>query len=115
MWHPGVRQAIGVWTVDVTVRLLPRTADDKPLHPTRRPTPTMRQLLTHRWEMASTLNDFPAFSETMRLLLAEVAGGWNVSPLPGYPAFNKAMRIDVLAPLVESAAMHDRFGAGEQG
>ncbi|WP_424528347.1 hypothetical protein ACOZ38_01910 [Sphaerisporangium viridialbum] len=98
VWHAGVRQAIAVWTVDVTVRLLPRTADDKPLHPTRHPTPTMRQLLTHRWEMASTLNDFPEFAETMRLLLAKVASEWNVSPLPGYPAFNEAMRIDVRHP-----------------
>ncbi|MFF3445295.1 hypothetical protein [Streptosporangium sp. NPDC002721] len=48
---------------------------------------TLRQLLRHRWETASTLEEFPAFSETMRLLLREVAGGWDVPPLPGYPAF----------------------------
>ena len=30
---------------------------------------------------------FPAFAETMRLLLREVAGGWDVARLPGYPAF----------------------------
>ncbi|MEU8270909.1 hypothetical protein AB0B89_27585 [Sphaerisporangium sp. NPDC049002] len=90
VWRAGVREAIAVWTVEATVRLLPRTAEDKPLHRTRRPAPTMRQLLRHRWEMASTLDDFPAFAETMRLLLAKVAEEWNVSPLPGYPAFSEA-------------------------
>ncbi|MEU6229091.1 hypothetical protein [Streptomyces sp. NPDC047042] len=37
--------------------------------------------------MASTLEEFPAFAETMRLLLRDVAGGWDVARLPGYPAF----------------------------
>jgi hypothetical protein len=92
VWQAGMRQATAVWTVDATVRLLPRTAEDGPLHPTRRPVPTRRQLLRHRWEMASTLEEFPAFAETMRLLLSEVAGGWDVARLPGYPAFGQAVR-----------------------
>jgi hypothetical protein len=37
-------------------------------------------VLRHRWEVASTLEEFPAFAETMRLLLREVAGGWEVAP-----------------------------------
>ncbi|MEU1408931.1 hypothetical protein ABZ471_42880 [Streptomyces sp. NPDC005728] len=87
VWQAGMRQAIAVWTVDVTVHLLPRTEEDRPMHRTRRPVPTMRQVLRHRWEMASGIKEFPAFAETMELLLRDVAGGWLVTPLPGYPAF----------------------------
>ncbi|MEU4829310.1 hypothetical protein [Streptosporangium sp. NPDC023615] len=86
IWRAGVRRAIALWTVHLTVILIPRMADDKPVHRTR-PAPTVRQLMRHRWEMASTLEEFPAFAETMRLLLREVAGSWDVAPLPGYPAF----------------------------
>ncbi|WP_339127757.1 hypothetical protein WJM95_02300 [Streptomyces sp. f51] len=87
VWQAGMRQATAVWTVDATVRLLPRSVEDAPLHRTRRPVPTRRQVLRHRWEMAGTLEEFPAFARTMRALLREVAGGWEVAPLPGYPAF----------------------------
>ncbi|MGV9351692.1 hypothetical protein ACWDSD_44840 [Streptomyces spiralis] len=87
VWQAGMRQAIAVWSVDVTVRLLPRTVEDGPLHRTRRPSPTRRQVLRHRWEMASRLEEFPALAETMRLLLREVAGDWKAAPLPEYPAF----------------------------
>lgn len=87
VWQAGMRQAIAVWTVDATVRVLPRSAQDAPLHRTRRPVPTRRQLLRHRWEMASGLEEFPALAETMRSLLREVAGDWDVPALPGYPAF----------------------------
>ncbi|MFH7596376.1 hypothetical protein WDV06_14900 [Streptomyces racemochromogenes] len=87
VWQAGMRQATAVWTVDATVRLLPRVVEDGPLHPTRRPTPTRRQVLRHRWEAAAGLEEFPAFARTMRLLLREVAGAWEVAALPGYPAF----------------------------
>ncbi|MGW2254304.1 hypothetical protein ACWCXH_29550 [Kitasatospora sp. NPDC001660] len=87
VWEAGMQQALAAWTVAVTVWVLPRTAEDKPLHPTRRPCPTARQLLRHRWEMASGLTDFPALAETAERLLRYVAGEWDVAPLPGYPAF----------------------------
>ncbi|MGV9328239.1 hypothetical protein [Streptosporangium sandarakinum] len=88
VWHAGVRRAVAVWTTHMTVFLLPRVMEeDRFMHRTRRPVPTMRQVLRHRWEMASALTEFPAFAETMRLLLREVAGPWKVTPLPGYPAF----------------------------
>ncbi|GAA0300358.1 hypothetical protein GCM10010302_43660 [Streptomyces polychromogenes] len=87
VWQAGMRQATAVWTVDATVRLLPRIAEDGPLHRTRRPAPTRRQVLRHRWETASGLEEFPALAEAMRLLLRKVAAGWDVAPLPGYPAF----------------------------
>ncbi|MFE3454943.1 hypothetical protein ACFXJ8_39075 [Nonomuraea sp. NPDC059194] len=89
VWQAGMQWAIAVWTVDVTAALLPRAMkEDGPLHRTRRPVPTRRQLLRHRWEMASTLDGVPALAETMRPLLREVAAGWEVPPLPGYPAFS---------------------------
>jgi hypothetical protein len=87
VWQAGMRQAIAAWTVDATVRMLPRSAQDAPLHRTRRPVPTRRQVLRHRWEMASTMEELPALAETMRLLLREVAASWDAPPLPGYPAF----------------------------
>ncbi|WP_329309844.1 hypothetical protein [Streptomyces sp. NBC_01262] len=87
VWQAGMRQAIAAWTVDATVRMLPRSAQDAPLHRTRRPVPTRRQVLRHRWEMASTMKELPALAETMRLLLREVAAGLDAPPLPGYPAF----------------------------
>ncbi|MFJ5969493.1 hypothetical protein [Streptomyces sp. NPDC093060] len=87
VWEAGMRKAIAVWTVDVTVALLPRAAEDRPMHRTRRPVPTMRQVLRHRWETASGIEEFPAFAETMELLLRKVAGGWQAAPLPVYPAF----------------------------
>ncbi|MEV4243811.1 hypothetical protein AB0J63_10425 [Streptosporangium canum] len=87
VWQAGVRRAIAAWTASTTVWILLRTVEDGPLHRTRRPVPTRRQLMRHRWEMASTLEEFPAFAETMRLMLREVAGTWDAPPLPGYPAF----------------------------
>ncbi|MFI6508102.1 hypothetical protein ACIBCT_10895 [Streptosporangium sp. NPDC050855] len=87
VWRAGVRRAIALWTVNLTVNLIPRLADDKPVSRTRR-SPTVRQLMRHRWEMASTLEEFPAFTGTMRLLLRDVAGSWDAPALPGYPAFD---------------------------
>ncbi|MFF7994492.1 hypothetical protein ACFZDG_32515 [Kitasatospora xanthocidica] len=87
VWEAGMREAVAVWTVNATVSLLPRTAEDGPMHRTRRPVATRRQVLKHRWETAAELEGFPAFTETMRRLLREVADGWQVDPLPGYPCF----------------------------
>ncbi|MFF4381790.1 hypothetical protein [Kitasatospora sp. NPDC001547] len=87
VWEDGMRQAVAVWTVDATVRLLPRAAEDGPMHRTRRPVPTRRQVLGHRWEEAARLAGLPAFAEAMRRLSRDVADGWRVDPLPGYPCF----------------------------
>jgi hypothetical protein len=89
VWQAGVRRAVALWTVDMTVHLLPRTVRDEPMHRTRRPVPTRRQLVRHRWESAIETIRFPALTETLRLLLDRVAGGWDVPPLPGYPAFGE--------------------------
>jgi len=87
VWHAGVRGAVAAWTAAMTTLMLPRAGEDAPAHPTRRPVPTRRQLLRHRWEMASALDEFPAFADTMRVLLRDFAATWDVSPLVGYPAF----------------------------
>jgi hypothetical protein len=88
VWQAGMAQAVVVWTVDATVHRLRRAlAEDGPVHPTRRPVATRRQLLRHRWASAAELTGYPAFTATMRLLLAEVAESWDVPELPGYPAF----------------------------
>ncbi|GAB2728258.1 hypothetical protein [Kitasatospora kifunensis] len=87
-WQRGMAEAVAVWTVELTVRLLPRALpEDAPMHRTRRPVPTRRQLLAHRWTLATALPGLPALGETMERLLTTVAAGWNVAPLPGYPAF----------------------------
>ncbi|MFJ4674567.1 hypothetical protein [Kitasatospora sp. NPDC088783] len=86
-WEAGMRDATAVWTVNVTVRLLPLAAEDAPLHPTRRPVPTRRQLLRHRWQSATRLDGLPALTETFERLLRRTADTWPVEPLPGYPAF----------------------------
>ncbi|MFF8731905.1 hypothetical protein ACF073_36325 [Streptomyces sp. NPDC015171] len=89
VWRAGLHRAIAAWTVHATVRLLGRTGEDLPMHRTRRPVPTVRQLLRHRWETASTLTEFPALARTMERLLRDPAGGWWSAPLPEYPAFRR--------------------------
>jgi hypothetical protein len=86
VWQAGMRQAVAVWTVDATVRLLPRVLEaDSPMHPTRRPIASKRQVLTHRWASASMLTEFPALVGTLARLRERLA--WPPEPLPGYPAF----------------------------
>ncbi|MFD9124693.1 hypothetical protein [Kitasatospora sp. NPDC059571] len=87
VWRAGMRQAVAVWTVDATVRLLPRALkEDLPMHRSRRPVPTMRQVLRHRWEAAQHLTEFPALAESVRDLL-HGAATWDTPSLPHYPAF----------------------------
>ncbi|MET8625204.1 hypothetical protein ABZW30_15860 [Kitasatospora sp. NPDC004669] len=88
VWQAGMRRAVVVWTVNATVRSLPRTVEDGPMHRTRRPVATRRQVLRHRWQVASTVEGFPAFAQTVQRLLREVAREWDVAPLPRYPAFS---------------------------
>ncbi|MFD7730948.1 hypothetical protein ACFV6F_11260 [Kitasatospora phosalacinea] len=88
LWQAGMDRAAVVWTVDATVHLLRRALpEDGPMHRTRRPVPTRRQVLRHRWTDALRLTGHPAFTATVRLLLTELAAGWDAPELPGYPAF----------------------------
>ncbi|ROR46343.1 hypothetical protein [Kitasatospora cineracea] len=88
LWQAGMARAAVVWTVDSTLHLLRRALpEDGPMHRTRRPVPTRRQVLRHRWTSALRLPGHPAFTATVRLLLSELAAGWDAPELPGYPAF----------------------------
>ncbi|WP_033212952.1 hypothetical protein [Kitasatospora phosalacinea] len=91
VWQAGTARAVVVWTVDSTLHLLRRALpEDGPMHRTRRPVPTRRQLLRHRWTSALRLTGYPAFTATVRLLLSELASEWDAPELPGYPAFHSA-------------------------
>ncbi|MCT2588999.1 hypothetical protein LHJ74_03455 [Streptomyces sp. N2-109] len=88
VWEAGMRDAVAAWTLSATVHLLPHAVrEEKLMHPTRRPVPTGRELLRHRWEAASTLPGLPAFTDAMRRLLALAHTDWQAGPLPLYPAF----------------------------
>jgi hypothetical protein len=110
VWRAGMRQATAVWAVDATVRMLPRTGEDGPMHRTRRPVATRRQVLRHRWETAAGLAEFPALAETARRLLREIAGGWDVAPLPPYPAFRAADAPDRPPRRIEGAGSATMVG-----
>lgn len=86
VWRTGVRQAIGWWTADITAALAARaTRADLPMHDTRRPVPTARQLLRHRWQHALD-NVTGPLADTFAHLL-KTTEHWDVDPLPLYPAF----------------------------
>jgi hypothetical protein len=90
VWEAGLAAAVAVWTVEATVRLLPRVlTEDAPLHPRRHPVASRRQLLRHRWTQAAALPGHPALTETLGRLL-KLAEEWEVAELPPYPAFNAA-------------------------
>jgi hypothetical protein len=90
-WHPMVRRAVAVWTVDITVALAARAAGaDRLMHSRVRPVPSMRQLLRHRWEQVAeeleSAAELPALAVVFRGLLATTER-WQVTALPRYPAF----------------------------
>lgn len=86
-WRTGLTLAIAAWTVHATVSLLPRAVIiDQPMHPTRRPVPSARQLLRYRWEMLAHGEQPPALADVARRLLATTTN-WDVAELDLYPAF----------------------------
>jgi hypothetical protein len=85
VWRRGLDAAQAAWTVHATVALLPRALDaDFPMHGSRRPVPSARQLLRYRWEGMSDQTRFPALTDLGRALLGATA--WDVQDLPIYPA-----------------------------
>ncbi|WP_086819102.1 hypothetical protein [Allokutzneria sp. NRRL B-24872] len=88
VWREGMRLGMLAWTVDATTSLTPRVLEeDRPLHRTRRPVPSLRQLVRYRWEiLLREVPELPATAETMRRLLAATER-WDVPPMPLYPAF----------------------------
>ncbi|MFI7697884.1 hypothetical protein [Nonomuraea sp. NPDC049480] len=95
LWEAGVRQAVATWTIHMTWVLLPGARkQDQPMHPTRTPVPSKRQLLRYRWgrlldELDQGGDEFPAVREVVRAWLEETAE-WDVAELPRYPAFTSA-------------------------
>ncbi|MCP3802154.1 hypothetical protein NLX83_23075 [Allokutzneria sp. A3M-2-11 16] len=88
VWREGMRLGMITWTLDATTALTPRVLDeDRMLHRTRRPVPSMRQLLRYRWEsLLAEVPDLPATAELQRRLLAATER-WDVPTMPLYPAF----------------------------
>ncbi|GAA3219550.1 hypothetical protein [Nonomuraea helvata] len=92
LWEAGVRQAVAVWTIFMTWVLVPRARErDEPMHSTRTPVPSRRQLLRYRWsrlldELDRGGDEFPAVREAVRACLESTAE-WEVVELPRYPAF----------------------------
>ncbi len=92
VWNSGVCLANAAWTLDMTGHLYRTGADreDRPTHSSRRPVPTIRQLIRYRWQRL--LDDLepagalPALASVLRDLLARTHG-WPVPPLAPYPAF----------------------------
>jgi hypothetical protein len=80
-----------MWTINITILIGGRTlVDERPMHRNRRPVPTGRQLLRHRWQylvdVLTPTGRLPALTEVMRALLTATES-WRVAPLPLYPAF----------------------------
>ncbi|MFB9903947.1 hypothetical protein [Allokutzneria oryzae] len=88
VWREGMRLGMVAWTLDATSALVRRVlTEDRMLHRTRRPVPTIRQLLRYRWEsLLPEVPDMPATAELMRRLLAATEK-WDVPSMPSYPAF----------------------------
>jgi hypothetical protein len=91
VWLPGIRLAMAAWTLHAMTYLLDKSViADAPMHSERRPVPTARQLLRHRWRQLrgelSTAGELPALTALLDRLLAGT-DSWQVPELPGYPAF----------------------------
>lgn len=89
LWHAGVRAAAAIWTIRTTRLLDLAQDDDLPMHP-QRLSPSIRQIVRHRWtSLLQTLSDtgeLPALARCLESLLA-LTNEWNVAPLPLYPVF----------------------------
>jgi len=91
VWRPGVLRAVAAWTIHAMSYLLDRSAvADRPMHDSRTPVPTARQLLRYRWQTLrhelDRAGELPALAELAGRLLA-VTEHWKVPDLPVYPAF----------------------------
>ena len=92
IWRPGVRLASVAYVVAMTYWLMPQVAEeDRPMHRSRDPIASVRQVLRYRWEVTATAlersGELPAMAAVFRALLAETAQ-WRAADLPAYPAFS---------------------------
>ncbi|WP_194896574.1 hypothetical protein [Catenulispora pinisilvae] len=92
IWRPGVRRGsvafvamMSVWQVSVVQE------EDRPMHRTRMPESSMRQVLRYRWEVTAAslerAQELAAVAAAFRGLLAATEG-WRTGDLPRYPAFS---------------------------
>jgi hypothetical protein len=91
VWRPGVVRAVAAWTIHAMSYLLDRSiVADKPMHDSRTPVPTARQLLRYRWhtlrDELDCAGELPALAGLARDLLAATEH-WKAPELPAYPAF----------------------------
>lgn len=87
----GIRMATAAWTLDLVRYLLPPAMQaDAPMHRTRRPVPSKRQVIRYRLGMVrdelSAAGEFPAIAEACERLLVATEG-WGVADVGVYPAF----------------------------
>lgn len=84
-WNLGVESAVVAWGLASTA-MIPTVMDrDYARHPGRH-SPTMRQVLRHRWDILAASTALPAIADTARRLLL-ATDGWGTTPLAGHPAF----------------------------
>jgi hypothetical protein len=91
IWRPGVRLGSVAYVVAMTLLLMPEVAEeDRPMHRSRTPIASVRQVLRYRWEVTATAleraGELPAMAAVMRGLSAATTE-WAVPALPRYPAF----------------------------
>lgn len=91
VWRPGVRLGSVAYVVFMAPWMVDMVREaDRPMHRTRTPESSMRQVLHYRWEVTATAleraGELPAMAAALRGLSAATAD-WQVGDLARYPAF----------------------------
>jgi len=92
IWRPGVRLASAAFVLAMAQLLVPAVQEeDRPMHRSRTPESSMRQVLRYRWEVTATAleraGELPAIAGVLRALL-DTTRHWQTTDLPRYPAFS---------------------------
>ncbi|MEY9859041.1 hypothetical protein ABH935_004668 [Catenulispora sp. GAS73] len=92
IWRPGVRLASVAFVMSMAQLLVPAVQEeDRPMHRSRMPESSMRQVLRYRWEVTATAleraGELPATAGVLRALLGATTH-WQTTDLPRYPAFS---------------------------
>lgn len=92
IWRPGVRLASVAYVITMADFTVPMVQEeDRPMHRTRMPDSSMRQVLRYRWEVTAVslerAGELPAMAAALRGLLAATED-WQTGDLPRYPAFS---------------------------
>lgn len=91
VWRPGVRLGSVAYVVGMSQLMVPMVQEaDRPMHRTRTPESSMRQVLRYRWEVTARAleraGELPAMAGALRGL-SGATGDWGVGVLGRYPAF----------------------------